>query len=249
MSNVRVGNAQVHKRWFACYDLHHESFTATIVRFNLTPWRFGDSWRSSHGVPQTRLPEQQTEVNSNVEPATLLELIRWHIDRYDRIRASTSTRASILLSANSILLAGVALLANFYTREAGKESPLYVTIIFLGMTTVTLVLILTSVLNCISAIAARKTVRALHPDEIPSRFLFNWGDTLRSVDGYSDFVNKITTQSTVAMIGFATAELWTDIVQHRRRHHYLRVGVSVFRYCAASFGLLCITTITATVMH
>jgi hypothetical protein len=213
----------------------------------LAPWPFESSRRPSRGIPQARLPEQQPQLSSDVPSTDLLEYLRWHIDRYDRIRSSTSARASILLSANSVLLAGVAILANLFTRAAIIDSPFYMTIIFLILTGITLILILTSVLNCISAIAARKTVRAMHADEIPSRFLFNRGDTIRSVDGYSSFVAKVTSHATESAIGNAAAELWTDIVQHSRRHRYLRVGVGTFRYCAISFGLLSIATITSVI--
>lgn len=34
-----------------------------------------------------------------------LVLLRWHLDRYDRLRASTASRASVVLSAGAILSA------------------------------------------------------------------------------------------------------------------------------------------------
>ena len=45
-----------------------------------------------------------------VADADLLELLKWHIDRYDRLRVSTAGRASVVLSAGAILSAGNALL-------------------------------------------------------------------------------------------------------------------------------------------
>src|SRR6266567_446089 len=54
----------------------------------------------------------QREVNS-VAPVSLqekIELIKWHLGRYDRLRASTTNRAGVVLSAAAILSAGIAVI-------------------------------------------------------------------------------------------------------------------------------------------
>lgn len=43
-------------------------------------------------------------------PDDELDLLKWHIDRYDRRGASTVSRASIVLSAGAILSAGNAVI-------------------------------------------------------------------------------------------------------------------------------------------
>ena len=40
------------------------------------------------------------------------------------------------------------------------------------------------------------------------------------------------------MIGNATAEFWSDILQHADRHKYLRRGISLFRYGVVTFLIL-----------
>jgi uncharacterized membrane protein YidH (DUF202 family) len=135
-------------------------------------------------------------------------------------------------------LAGVVLLANLYVQSRSGSYRSYLNVASIIMIAVTVILVFTSVMNCINAIAARKTSRSIHADEIPSRFLFNWGDTIRCVDGYSNFVATVTSEDYNAILGHAIAELWTDIMQHKRRHGYLRNGVSIFRYCIASFVVL-----------
>jgi hypothetical protein len=42
--------------------------------------------------------------------AETLELLKWHLERYDRLRASTAARASVVLSAGAILSAGNAVI-------------------------------------------------------------------------------------------------------------------------------------------
>jgi hypothetical protein len=193
------------------------------------------SSRQSAETGQDATPPTEPVENANLDPSQLLDLLRWHIDRYDRLRASTSTRASILLSASSVLLTGMILLVN-YRLQQRQEHPIGpIDIAVLAVLLLTIALSLGSITNCVNAIAARKTTRSLHKDEIPNRFLFNWGDTRRAVDGYTSFAAQVTALDVDAIVGHATAELWTDILQHGRRHKYLRTGINLFRYGIVSF--------------
>ncbi|MFC8728190.1 hypothetical protein [Streptomyces bacillaris] len=172
----------------------------------------------------------------------LLEITKWHIDRYDRLRSSTSVRASVLLSANAVLASGSLILVNYHLQTSKDSRTLWIELVFSALAVLTLSLILRSLWSSINAIAARKTTRVLHSTEIPSRFLFNWGDTLKSVDGHSDFARKIKDLSLESILGHATAELWTDILQHSQRHRHLRSAINTFRYCVmALLGLAAFT--------
>lgn len=154
-------------------------------------------------------------------------------------------RASVLLSASSILLTVMILLVN-YRLQIRKGQPFdLLDIAFEAAAVLTIVLIFTCVTNCISAIATRKTTRSLHRGEIPPRFLFNWGDTLRSIDGYTSFADTVTSLDREAILGHAIAELWTDIMQHARRHKYLRTGINLFRYSLMSFIALSALALSA----
>jgi len=172
----------------------------------------------------------------------LIGLTRWHIDRYDRLRASTATRASVLLGANSVLMAGSAFLVDYHLQTAPPGRHPAWTIFFAIIAAITIGLILRSLWSCVDAIAARKTTRMVHPGEIPSRFLFNWGDTLKAVDGSSSFVSKVSALSYDEVLKHAAAELWTDILQHSQRHRHLRAAISVFRYGIVAFLVLAVVT-------
>ena len=164
----------------------------------------------------------------------LLDLIKWHIDRYDRLRSSTSARASALLSANAILFAGVALIANLKIHERATI-PAWSKWAFTVFLVVTIAFILVALWRCAGAIAARRTSRSLSIGEIPDRFLFNWGDTLRRVDGCSNFVQRAKELTYAQIVNDGLAELWTDIRQHSNRHRHLRAAISVFQVAVASF--------------
>ncbi|MYT30658.1 MULTISPECIES: hypothetical protein [unclassified Streptomyces] len=185
--------------------------------------------QSGASEPKPSIPWQSTD--DPLSSSDLLELTKWHIDRYDRLRSSTSVRASVLLSANAILATGSLILVNYHLQTTEAPRTLWIECTFGALAVLTLSLILRSLWASINAIAARKTTRVLHSAEIPSRFLFNWGDTLRSIDGHSDFSRKVTGLDLDSILGHAVAELWTDILQHSQRHRHLRSAINTFRYC------------------
>ncbi|GAA3430731.1 hypothetical protein [Kutzneria kofuensis] len=191
------------------------------------------------------VPIAQPVADSRVDATQLLELLKWHIDRYDRLRSSTSTRASILLSANTVLLTGMILLANYRLQQQATHPIGGLDLAVAATLVVAVVLNAASITSCVNAIAARKTTRSLHREEIPDRFLFNWGDTIRTVDGFTSFSTKVASLETNAILGHATAELWTDILQHRRRHRHLRQGVSLFRFDVPAFLIFATLTLLA----
>ncbi|MBW4721747.1 hypothetical protein [Saccharothrix obliqua] len=162
-----------------------------------------------------------------------LRLIQWQIDRYDRMRASTSSRAAVLLSADAALLAASILEANAFLQASGIA--FWVVLLMRTLSVVTIVLTVVSLTFCTNAVAAWRTTRRMHRKEIPSRFMFNWGDTLASVDGYSNFATTVTAQSIDDVHKSAMAELWTAILQHQRRHKHMRYGIHTFRFALISF--------------
>ncbi|MFD5000579.1 hypothetical protein [Streptomyces buecherae] len=137
---------------------------------------------------------------------------------------------------------------NYHLQTSRGSWSLWGEICFGALTTLTLALILRSLWGCINAIARRKTIRVLHAAEIPSRFLFNWGDTLKSVDDQNSFAREIRELSLDAALGHAVAELWTDILQHAQRHQHLRSAISTFQYCVIALLGLASFTFTAALM-
>ncbi|WP_189272448.1 hypothetical protein [Kitasatospora griseola] len=139
-------------------------------------------------------------------------------------------------------MAGSALLANFHFQSSKESQGIAPTIAFSIMAAATVILVLRGLWSCIDAIAARKTTRMFHQEEIPSRFLFNWGDTLTAVDGHSSFTRKLAALSPEEILKHASAELWTDILQHSQRHRHLRSAITIFRYTVISFFILAVVT-------
>ncbi|WP_146173818.1 hypothetical protein [Saccharothrix carnea] len=168
----------------------------------------------------------------HLDPLDRLRMAQWHIDRYDRLRSSTSSRAAVLLSADAALLAATIPIANSILQRAGVvEWVIWAT---RGFAALAMFSSVASIAFCTNAVAAWRTTRQVHQKEIPNRFVFNWGDTLKSVDGYSDFASTAASRSVETVTGDAMAELWTVILQHKRRHKHLGLGIHFFR-CGTIF--------------
>jgi hypothetical protein len=172
-----------------------------------------------------------------------LTLVQWNIARYDQIRSSTGSRASLLVSANALLLTGATILFSTYNdieQPAGWWQS-FVTTAFIVALGVTFIFTLLSVWFCVGAISAyktRKTSRRVFREKLPSRFIFNWGDTLRLGAGYENFWTKMQGLTRSDALNSASAELWSAIYQHSKRHGQLRKGIRLFRISLVSFFLL-----------
>ena len=186
-------------------------------------------------------------IQERLPPDQMLGLIQWHIDRYDRLRASTSSRAAVLLSANTLLLAGLALITNFHVNTRRQLAAVW-SLLLLFPLIFTLGLVLLSMWACIGAIAStrkRKTNRNTLKASLPNRFVFNWSDTVKTTVDHQGFAAKLLGSDYDDVLTAATAELWTDVRQHSQRHKHLRRGVAFFQICVLSFFLLAMLILIA----
>jgi hypothetical protein len=174
-----------------------------------------------------------------------LDLVKWNITRYDQIRASTASRASLLVSANALLLAGTTLLLNGYDiSDAHKNWKQHaITICFALAVVTTFTSIAISIWYCVGAVSAykrRRTSRQVFRNKLPSRFIFNWGDTLRTSEDFQAFLSTLRSSTSEDTLKAASAELWSVIYQHSTKHRSLRMGIRFFRFSLLAFVALAI---------
>lgn len=171
-----------------------------------------------------------------------LTLVQWNIARYDQIRSSTGSRAALLVSANALLLTGTTVLLNAYNGKKWPDGWLDRSLVlaFVVALISTLTATLASIWHCIGAISAyrtHKTSRRTFQSRLPSRVIYNWGDTLRIGD-YDEFSRLLHALTPEDALSAASAELWSAIYQHSKKHRYLRVGIRLFRVALVAFFLL-----------
>jgi len=174
-----------------------------------------------------------------------LRSLRYHIDRYDRLRAATASRASVLLAASALALAASGILLNRDLRATlHSNRPLLVIAILLFV--VILGLIFTAVLNALSALVSLSDGRSLYnlPGDC-SRGIYNQTD---AVTAFPEVSNISSGLALSAEISGAEVELWVNVRQHKRRYEHLRRGIrrlraAILALLFASTGVLIATTL------
>jgi hypothetical protein len=149
------------------------------------------------------------------------ELILWLIERYDNLRASTSNRAAIVLSADTLLLAGSTFLLDKILSSGTFSNAILKVLLALGGGITVAFLVLSIYFSVNAVVSPWKTSRDLFGD-IPNRFLFQQRDTVKAFKKFKDFENKFNNTSKHQIMDYALAELWTGINQHFYRYQTLR---------------------------
>ena len=164
-----------------------------------------------------------------------LELLHFHIVRYDGLRAALANRASILISADTLLLAALGLLFAKGIPRA-SESHNIMEIVSVILTFALASLILSSVYFALNAIITIKSSHTLFGD-FPNRLLYNHHDTF---DAYKErtaqeFINESLTLTEDRLLESASAELWIGLRQQHRRYLYLRKAIKIFFISALAY--------------
>lgn len=166
-----------------------------------------------------------------------LQMVMWHLDRFDRLRASTASRASVTLSAAAILSAGnaVALSQLFTSFRFAASFPLLVFLSVTGAASAALVVI--AMLRATGVLVTLKPSREWLPkhDHVPSGSPFNGHDVIIEHPTFESFRLKAFGRPIEATIRSAQAELWICIQQHRHRYSRLRSAVLLLRLAAFAF--------------
>ncbi|WP_454340159.1 hypothetical protein [Streptomyces pseudovenezuelae] len=182
--------------------------------------------RNGHGS-EDRVPD----------PGDRLTLLRWHLDRYDRLRASTASRASVVLSAGAILSAGnaVVLARLIDSPDSGLSSA--TTLAFGIGLLLSIGLVVLSLTLATGVLVTPKPSRDTFMDarNLPAALVFNPTDTVRELESYEDFRSSVESQSYQAILAAAQIELWIGIRQHRHRYLRLRAATRVLRWAAVVF--------------
>ncbi|MDG4789039.1 hypothetical protein O7626_24435 [Micromonospora sp. WMMD1102] len=170
--------------------------------------------------------------------AERIDLLQWHLDRYDRSRASTSSRASVVLSASAILSAGNAVvLAQLLGGSAADRLGPVPLVLFTLASLVSAGLVVLSLLRAASVLVTIRPSRAILGSgaELPEALVFNGTDTVRRLHSFAEFQAALAGQRDPEIRQAAQVELWIGIQQHRQRYVRLREAVRLLRYAAVAF--------------
>jgi hypothetical protein len=178
--------------------------------------------------------------------ADQVALAKWHIDRYDRLRASTASRASVVLSAGALLSAGNALILSQLLGAGRSVSAWLVASFSLGLA-VSACLVVVSLIAAASVLVTVKDSRALFArgTELPPSPIFNGSYSVRHLTSFENFRLVALAQVNVRVLEAAHVELWIVIQQHRHRYDRLRRAVRTLRWAALVFLVVFLALLVA----
>ncbi|MGW7514376.1 hypothetical protein ACWGJ2_02130 [Streptomyces sp. NPDC054796] len=185
------------------------------------------------------------------DAAEKLALLKWHLDRYDRLRVSTASRAAVVLSAGAILSAGDAVLLTRLLEGANPHLDSRLALVFgLGLLG-SIGLLVLSLVHATGVLVTLKASRDVFADmrDLPPGLIFNDSDTVRELATFDDFKATVDTQDYPAMVRAAQVELWIGIRQHRHRYLRLRAAARMLRWAAAVFLLSAGAFVVTVLVH
>jgi hypothetical protein len=178
-------------------------------------------------------PQELTDESLSIRDR--VDLARWHIDRYDRLRASTSSRAAVVLSAGAILSAGNAVILSQLLQQSASSRLWLIAVCTFGLTA-SAALIVLSVIRATGVLVSLRLTRDMFPDpDLPPGLVFNATDTVRHAPTFRQFQDAVWSQDLAHILEAANVELWIIIRQHRHRYARLRSAVRALRFAATAF--------------
>ena len=178
-------------------------------------------------------------------------LVRWHLDRYDKLRSSTASRAAVVLSAGALLSAANAVVIVQLLRvDLDRPSPLALaSCVLVGL--VSFVLIVLAVIRASGVLVTGRDTRRTfaHLGALPLGLIFNGTDTVAHVRSFEEFSAVFSRQTEADILKAAQVELWVCIQQHRRRYLNLRSSVRILQYASVSLLVLLVLFVAMTLSY
>jgi hypothetical protein len=166
-----------------------------------------------------------------------VEDLKWHVDRFDKLRVSTASRSAVVLSAAALLSAGDAVLLTEVLDRPAQANDGVVTLLALTLLASAICVVFSAVRST-SALIGLKRFGDLFPEEtLPTSLVFSASDTAKTVKSFDQFSQLVKNQPASDVWMSACTELWITIRQHRFRYGKLRDAVRFLRFGAWTFLL------------
>jgi hypothetical protein len=200
-------------------------------------------------APRENDDRDNDDIDTRSEGNTI-EMLCWHLDRYDRQRASTSARASVVLSAGAILFAGNTIVLSRLLEPEMRHLDWRIVMLLLACGVLSALLIMLSLLRSAGVLVTPRGSRQMFllNENVPASLVFNGTDTVDQLRTFASFQHVLEAQSRKDNLQAAQIELWICIQQHRYRYRQLCLAVRYLRYAAMSFVFGMISILAAEVV-
>lgn len=160
----------------------------------------------------------------------------WMIERYDNLRSLVSNRASIIVSADALLLAGITFLLDQFITLGNAVGGAERTILF-AMVGLVILFLGISLFNAVSAIAFVWTTgrKATSFSDEPVILFFNTRETLKTLPTTELFAKRFKSTTKEQMTEYALAELLLVSRVHQARYGSLRWSLRFLQMAVLPF--------------
>jgi hypothetical protein len=172
---------------------------------------------------------------SDIPAARLIETARWHILRYDSLRASLASRASFVLSADAVLIAGISFLFSWTAKRGIYGGIISLALVGVGML-LALTFALLSVRRASRALLSNKSWRTLFSSDAPPSLFYQHSDTIKAIPTYAEFSTAFKGQATGSELESAIVNLWLVLHTHAYRYRFLREATNQLQIAISAFA-------------
>jgi hypothetical protein len=172
-----------------------------------------------------------------------IEMVKWHIERFDGLRKSAADRASVVLNAGAILSAGNAVMLSVLFANPRLVSGPLVLGYSAGVAVSIFFIVMAMMLANGVLVSLRVTRHLLRADQLPLGLLFNATDTAARFKTFPEFQMHIASESYLQILHNAEVELWVGMRTYRYRYARLRSAIRALRVAAMIFLVLLIAFI------
>jgi hypothetical protein len=181
-----------------------------------------------------------TEVHGLTQHASapairLIETARWHTLRYDNLRASLASRASFVVSADAVLIAGVSFLFSWTAGRGVYGGTVSLVPVGVGML-LALIFALLSVRGASRAFLSNKSWRRLFSAEPPLSLFYQHSDTIKAASTYAEFSSAFREQTPDSEVESAVVNLWLVLQTHAYRYRFLRTATNQLQIAILAFA-------------
>lgn len=166
-----------------------------------------------------------------------LDLIRWLIDRTDRLRESVASRASLVVSANALLLAGTTFLLGQTLSDLGQR-PLTERILLVICIGVTLLFLIVSLVSATGGIIGSwKADRQMLGDDALEQLFISSVASVKAFNSFKSFKQKFDKTDKEQVLSYALGNLWVIQNVHYRRHQKVEFAIKFMLLAVISFSV------------
>lgn len=181
--------------------------------------------------------EKEAESKAMMSCNDQLDLIRWLIDRSDKLRESVASRAAIVVSANALLLAGTTFLLGQTLSNLGQRSPIE-RVLLVMCVGVTFLLLVISLVSATSGIINSWTVsRRTFGDDVPEQLFISSFASVEAFSSFKPFKEGFDKTDKEQMVTYALGDLWLIQNIHRRRHQRVEFAIKFMLLAIISFSI------------